>query len=805
MTVRSFDTPSSSQIFLNYHDTLLIGGPLLEYGQQILSGVYRVDGNSLIPFRGTGSLSFGEHGIIRCMALDSTGRLIIGGFFDSVDGQPASNIAFFDGTQWQPLGGGVAQPVIGIACSKNHIFAMSEGEASISEWDGASWKKPANQQGEYFSQICIFNGRLFGVHSGWLVSWDGSSWTDHTEHFQNHSDRVFITGIAPLRGMLYVAGAFDSVDDKPSRWLATFDGTSWGVFPGADRIPSNAVGGVVTEQTDGRYVYFDFDADAASAVTSGAILTGNGVRWDGARWSAAPPYSRLDGAVCEYHGKLFGLAEQEGIWWADSVSHGALRRSGQAGLAPYVRGLVRSGERIFATGRFTFVDTSGPATWRLPYRYDALMQFDGTTWHRLYFCDSVGEALNSNIMIDGMIAHDSNIYIFGGFERFRDRRTDGLIRFDGSNWFTYHDPALDTNVVFRNFPSALAVDSSGSVFAAFEAQSQFATLTKWNDTRWDTIPSPFPIHTSDNPIVITGSSEGFYLVSTSYAPAVYYWTGSTWDTILPPGSVLTLRYDSIYQRTDTLEAYIGLARWHNGKLFIAGQFNHVNGVPATGTCFLNGHSVELLGTGVSYDPIHPLATRECSGDWDVAFDKNAIYLAGSFNMVNGENTYGVAAWDGTRWWPMGSGLRNIDRQSYAQDEYSGCGSGIVVTDSGCIVSGFFQRAGGKPAYNLAGCRIDPNFASATVARAAQARGAQIVVWPDPCNASTVLTGSDSVTPTKHIRIFNMAGQDCTSIVSISHTQQSGLSLDVHLLPPGQYSIQTSDGDEHASGKFSVVR
>lgn len=805
VTSRPFEAKYSGSVFLNYHDTLLIGGPLLEYGQQVLSAVYKIEGDRLVPFRGNGSPVFGENGVIRCIALDSAGRIVIGGSFDSVDGHAARNIAIFDGTAWKPLSGGVGPDVAAIACSQSHIYTMSAGEASVSDWDGTTWKKPSGQQGRFFTQICVFKDSLFGIASDWLVCWNGSNWSDHTTHFTNPNDRARVGGIAVLIDRLYVAGGFDSVDHHPSRWLAEFNGSTWSAFPGAESFP--AIGGTLwsTTQSDGKYVYFDFDSQAASAVTFGALKVRNGLLWDGTQWSAAPPFSRLDAYVHEFHGQLYTLSAEQGIGWTNATSHGWLKDESQFGSLPYVTGLAKCDGRVFASGRFTFIDTSDPAYWKLPYQYDALMELKANRWQRMYFRDSTANDLTNDILISGMLCHDSQLYLYGGFNHFGTRRTDGLLRYDGTNWYTYHNPLFDSIKYYKPIPIAIAFDTLGTLYAVLLGPNETATFARWNVSRWDSIPQPEPVFTQNVRTFAADGLRGFYALTESYGSAIYHWTGDTWETIVPRGSALTLKYDSVYQRIDTLESYIGLMRLNDGKLFIAGEFNQINGTAAVGACYLDAKKVEPLGIGVSYDATRGFPTVECSGDWDVAFDRNTIFITGSFNMVNGETAYGAAGWDGTRWWPIGSGLRNIVRDDYLEDPKCGCGSGIVVTDSGCLVSGFFQRAGGKSSYNLGGFRIPPNFSAVSRPRAAQSGDDPLVVYPDPSKDLVTVFHDNALHSTRDCSIYDASGRDVTSLVIVRPESPTSTSFDIHALPSGQYTLHLTLASETKTAKFVVQR
>lgn len=91
--------------------------------------------------------------VVHDIAEDSSGRLYIVGKFDSVDGQPAKNIAYWDGTSWLPLGSGVAGTGVrdygrSLAIAPDDsvfvggAFSQAGGLAAncIAQWDGTTWQ-----------------------------------------------------------------------------------------------------------------------------------------------------------------------------------------------------------------------------------------------------------------------------------------------------------------------------------------------------------------------------------------------------------------------------------------------------------------------------------------------------------------------------------------------------------------------------------------------------------------------------------------------------------------------------------------
>jgi hypothetical protein len=146
--------------------------------------------------------------------LGSGPLLAVGGVFTVAGGQPASNIAIWDGSAWSPLGGGVDGAVrclaahddgSGPALYVGGAFDTAGGIASkrVARWDGASWSS-------------------VGGSGSWGI---GST---------VRSLAVFDEGDGPR---LIAGGDFLKANDVVVQRLASWDGALWSpVFGGADSM-----------------------------------------------------------------------------------------------------------------------------------------------------------------------------------------------------------------------------------------------------------------------------------------------------------------------------------------------------------------------------------------------------------------------------------------------------------------------------------------------------------------------------------------------------------------------------------------
>jgi hypothetical protein len=119
---------------------------------------------------------------------------------------------------------------------------------------------------------------------------------------------------------------------------------------------------------------------------------------------------------------------------------------------------------------------------------------------------------------------------------------------------------------------------------------------------------------------------------------------------------------------------------HDGKLIAAGQFTIAGGITANRIAAWDGSRWWPLGAGVgdrSYTRVHALTVYD--GD---------LIVAGNFNTAGGVAMDCIAAWDGSNWSPLGSGITTS----------GGVGvRALAVHEGKLIASGYFSNAGGTPA------------------------------------------------------------------------------------------------------------
>ncbi len=121
-------------------------GRLYASGQGSTPGGFVVYGDGTDWITITDQLG-GEAPAVADLAVDRNGHLYIGGSFESVNGIPARNIAYWDGSLWHALGDGVNERVEALACDPSGelyavgFFTEAGGLPAyhVARWDGQTW------------------------------------------------------------------------------------------------------------------------------------------------------------------------------------------------------------------------------------------------------------------------------------------------------------------------------------------------------------------------------------------------------------------------------------------------------------------------------------------------------------------------------------------------------------------------------------------------------------------------------------------------------------------------------------------
>lgn len=218
------------------NNTLYVGGSLQLVGNKPVNGIAYWDGTGWNDMGG-GLTSIYGTGYASSIAIGTSG-VYVGGSFNSAGGQAANNIAWWDGTSWHPLANGINGWISTIAVSGNDVYV-----------------------GGYFDNIDgqpIYN----------IARWDGQNW-----YPLGGGTDARVASIAIQGNDVFVGGAFDHAGGQEISGVARWDGTNW--YPVGNGLDAYIY--AIKIAPEGLYAAGDF------AFPSAHIQ--NVVLWDGNNWT----------------------------------------------------------------------------------------------------------------------------------------------------------------------------------------------------------------------------------------------------------------------------------------------------------------------------------------------------------------------------------------------------------------------------------------------------------------------------------------------------------------------------------------
>ena len=247
---------------------------------------------------------------------DGSGEsLYITGQF-SIAGVPgSSNIARWDGSDWQPVGGGLngnysnAIKVFDGDLIAAGYFADAGGVAGtekLARWDGTSWHSMDAQSASFLNSMWdleVFDDGITGEQlyiAGNYVALNGQAGLDHIAKWDGTAYTPVggtIGGAVPLivldlyqadlgsGNTLYAGGRFLTIDGVPALNIAAWDGTSWSDLDTGITRPTG-IAQVLTmvswDDGSGEALY----VGGRFEIAGGATVSRNIAKWDGSSWSS---------------------------------------------------------------------------------------------------------------------------------------------------------------------------------------------------------------------------------------------------------------------------------------------------------------------------------------------------------------------------------------------------------------------------------------------------------------------------------------------------------------------------------------
>lgn len=669
----------------------------------------------------------GVEGPLAATALWS-GNLVVGGQFAFAGGLPMINVARWDGSRFQPMGAGLNGAVRSLANVGSALYAAGSFDHSgatplpgLARFTGSAWVAvgsggPDNVGGLKVvadgADLLLLGGfdsiGAPAVAAHLVARWNGSAWSAI-----GYPDLTAPpTCAARVNGTLYLG----SDSDTP---LVAFDGANWNPVLGLDPPESGSLAITAMAGLNGLlYVTGNFPS------AEGGTVLANGIAcWDGAHWTSLGdivPDGPFRGLSVD-NGMLLAVGEMisdptSGFGWWD----GSQWLTGTYGLGGCcfpggpVLSATRAGSDLFLAGGFDYFYDFYSGGNRAVKN---LARFDGVYLHPV----TNGTPILDGTAVWGTTVYNNRLIATGEFNNTSDHNlyaghqpVNGIAEWDGGAW---HNLSTGLFEPFGGYGKAVAVWNNTLVVGGrFTEAGGVATqnIALWDGSAWQGLAGGLTGNDVSNIVVYNGqiivaSPYGLGTDVAHGAPMgiVARWTGTQWQSIATIAGGFTL-------------GTCGLTVWNN-KLIFASSFSSINGVPAKNIAQWDGTNWSALGAGfngwaitvgVHNNQLYasgPLVSSGAttlpgfvarwtgsawvpvgtSGFNGVAFAMQSVggkmYMTGNFTTADGAPVNGVAAWDGTTWSALGSGIAG------------GCVYGTSLTPwfDGLFVGGCFTTAGTK--------------------------------------------------------------------------------------------------------------
>lgn len=192
-----------------YGGHLYAGGEFTEADGTPVTHLARWDGASWSGFGATltreGAVT-GQYDHVHVLSTDADGGLLVGGEFSHVNGIYCNGLARWDGTDWTPLGAGLAAP----AAILDVAF--------------------------YHGDLVVFGDFGDGSGPNMVARWDGGSWTSLGSGAVAYDGWGGPGAAIVFAGDLYIGGNIDSAGGKPSRHIARWTDAATGVVGGSAAV-----------------------------------------------------------------------------------------------------------------------------------------------------------------------------------------------------------------------------------------------------------------------------------------------------------------------------------------------------------------------------------------------------------------------------------------------------------------------------------------------------------------------------------------------------------------------------------------
>jgi len=455
----------------------------------------------------------GVSGTVFAFAVNSAGKLYVGGQFTTAGNVSAKYVAEWDGRSWTALGSGLNNGVSALAVSGTNLFAggsftTAGGVAAnnIAQWNGSSWSALGSGMNNAVNALAVSGTNLFvggqfttagGVAANWIAQWNGSSWSALGSGLNGPVESLAVSGTNLIAG-----GLFTTAGGVSANSIAQWNGSSWTALgSGMNNI-------VYALAVSGTNLFAGGNFTTAGGVSANSIAQRNGSSWSalgsGAlglglnNWVLALAVSGTNLFAGGSFTTAGGVAANRIAKWNGS-SWSALG----SGLNNLPQALVVSGTNLIAGGQFT---TAGGVS------ATNIAEWNGSSWSAL------GSGMNSTVY--ALAVSGTNLFAGGQFTNAGGVLASNIAEWNGNSW------------------SALGSGLNGTVESlAVSGTNLFAgggfSVAQWNGSSWSALGSGiggivYALAVSGKNLFAGGQFTTAGGVSANY---IAQWNGSSWSAL----------------------------------------------------------------------------------------------------------------------------------------------------------------------------------------------------------------------------------------------------------------------------------
>ncbi|MDH3891997.1 MAG: thrombospondin type 3 repeat-containing protein [candidate division Zixibacteria bacterium] len=387
---------------------------------------------------------------------------------------------------------------------------------------------------------------------------------------------------------------------------------------------------------------------------AGSVIAPGIATWDGANWSAL--CTEIDGGVSEFailDGKLIvagGFFEIDGVAVNNIASwDGATWAPLGTGLDGSIHTILNHNDTIYAAGEFG--SPSHIARW------------DGSTW------SSLGSGLNNEAY--GLTIYDNKLVVGGSFTTAGGLTASRVAAWNGTSWAPIGTGVNDDVSAVTVFDGNLIVGGNFDMAGGNPAMR----VASWNGAAWSALGvgmnyTVYSLAEFDGQLIAGGY---FDEAGGDEAHRTAVWDGLSWS---PMG-------DGVGPN----QSYVQTMMVVDTQLYVAGNFKSSDDhIPTMHIAVWDGANWSQVSPGMG-------STKTTGINAMIIFD-NKLIVGGVFKSVgHGVPANLIAAWDGSVWTALGSGLtgNGIEDGVHA----------LTIYDNKLIVGGEFAQAGAVSARRIA--------------------------------------------------------------------------------------------------------